>query len=59
MKLEIYVLKFETTHVFVDKKTWKKKQIKDDVTSGVDAVFEKMITQPQLIVMTKKQLLSD
>ena len=24
-----------TTHVFVDKKTWKKKQIKDDVKSGL------------------------
>jgi len=25
----------ETTHVFVDKKTWKKKQIKDDVRAGL------------------------
>lgn len=25
----------ETTHVFVDKKTWKKKAIKDDVRSGL------------------------
>ena len=24
-----------TTHVFVDKKTWKKKQIKDDVRAGL------------------------
>ncbi len=25
----------KTTHVFVDKKTWKKKQIKDDVREGL------------------------
>jgi len=25
----------KTTHVFVDKKTWKKKQIKDDVRAGL------------------------
>lgn len=25
----------KTTHVFVDKKTWKKKQIKDDVSAGL------------------------
>ncbi|NWF88536.1 MAG: acyl-CoA thioesterase [Ignavibacteriaceae bacterium] len=25
----------ETTHVFVDKKTWKKKSIKDDVRAGL------------------------
>lgn len=26
----------ETTHVFVDKKTWKKKTIKDDVRAGLE-----------------------
>lgn len=31
----------ETTHVFVDKKTWKKKQIKDDVRMGLTKHLEK------------------
>ena len=31
----------ETTHVFVDKKTWKKKQIKDDVRAGLMQYLKK------------------
>lgn len=30
----------KTTHVFVDKKTWKKKSIKDDVRAGLSYHFE-------------------
>jgi 1,4-dihydroxy-2-naphthoyl-CoA hydrolase len=29
-----------TTHVFVDKKTWKKKAIKDDVRAGLTRLFK-------------------
>jgi len=29
-------VKVKTTHVFVDKKTWKKKQIKDEVRMGLE-----------------------
>jgi YbgC/YbaW family acyl-CoA thioester hydrolase len=30
----------KTTHVFVDKKTWKKKSIKDDVRAGLIQYYE-------------------
>lgn len=30
----------KTTHVFVDKKTWKKKMIKDDVRAGLMQYYE-------------------